>query len=136
MNALSRLTRPDFIGFGDMFRDFERLSSVGTFPPHNLIKCEGGKHRVEMALAGYTEDDVIVEVENSTLTVSGGKLLELEGEEYTHKGISSKAFKRTFKLSEDLIVDGCEFKNGLLTIHLHEEKPEEEKPQRVPFWKK
>ena len=101
------------------------------YPPHNVVKIDENKFTVELALAGYNPDDLTVEVKDGILVVTGDK--SSEEREYLHRGISSKKFTRTFRLSEHVVVDGADFKDGLLVIDLRVEIPEEKRPRTIPI---
>jgi molecular chaperone IbpA len=104
------------------------------YPPHNVVKKDETHFSVELALAGYTKEALTVEVKDGILVIAGGKTEEGEGErEYLHRGISAKKFTRTFRLSEHVVVDGADFKDGLLVIDLRVEIPEEKRPRTIPI---
>ena len=130
--------RSHFIGFDHIWNDIARLSEMSDnklYPPHNVVKQDETHFSVELALAGYTKDDLTVEVKDGILVVTGGKT---EGEqecEYLHRGISAKKFTRTFRLSEHVVVDGADFKDGLLVIDLRVEIPEEKRPRQINIGK-
>ena len=126
--------RSHFIGFDHVWNEIERLSDMADnklYPPHNVVKIDENKFTVELALAGYNPDDLTVEVKDGILVVTGGK--SSEEREYLHRGISSKKFTRTFRLSEHVVVDGADFKDGLLVIDLRVEIPEEKRPRTIPI---
>ena len=129
--------RSHFIGFDHVWSEIERLSDMADnklYPPHNVVKKDETHFSVELALAGYSSDDLMVEVKDGILVVQGGKTGEGEVErEYLHRGISAKKFTRTFRLSEHVVVDGADFKDGLLVIDLRVEIPEEKRPRTIPI---
>jgi|TARA_R110000796_G_scaffold58628_6_gene135383 molecular chaperone IbpA len=124
----------NFIGFDHLWQEIEKLSVSGdnTFPKHNVVKYSDNEYSIQLALAGYSEKDIDVEVKEGILVVRGGKPNDT-GEEYLHKGISTKKFTRTFRLSEHVVVDGAEFIDGLLVIHLKVEIPEEKRSRNIPI---
>ena len=123
--------RSHFIGFDHVWSEIERLSDMADnklYPPHNVVKHDETQFSVELALAGYSKDDLTVEVKDGILVVQGNNSPTLDREverEYLHRGISAKKFTRTFRLSEHVVVDGADFKDGLLVIDLRVEIPEE-----------
>ena len=130
--------RSHFIGFDHIWNDIARLSEMSDnklYPPHNVVKQDETHFSVELALAGYSKEDLTVEVKDGILVVTGGKNEEAE-REYLHRGISAKKFTRTFRLSEHVVVDGADFKDGLLVIDLRVEIPEEKRPRTVQIGKK
>lgn len=129
--------RSHFIGFDHIWNDIARLSEMSDnklYPPHNVVKQDETHFSVELALAGYSKEDLTVEVKDGILVVAGGKNEEAE-REYLHRGISAKKFTRTFRLSEHVVVDGADFKDGLLVIDLRVEIPEEKRPRIVQIGK-
>ena len=129
--------RSHFIGFDHIWNDIARLSEMSDnklYPPHNVVKQDETHFSVELALAGYSKEDLTVEVKDGILVVTGGKNEEAE-REYLHRGISAKKFTRTFRLSEHVVVDGADFKDGLLVIDLRVEIPEEKRPRIVQIGK-
>jgi molecular chaperone IbpA len=131
--------RSHFIGFDHVWSEIERLSDMADnklYPPHNVVKHTETQFSVELALAGYSQDDLTVEVKDGILVVQGNGRPTLEGEverEYLHRGISAKKFTRTFRLSEHVVVDGADFKDGLLVIDLKVVIPEEKRPRIIPI---
>jgi molecular chaperone IbpA len=125
--------RSHFIGFDHVWNEIERLSDMTDnklYPPHNVVKHSEENFTVELALAGYSKEDLDVEVRDGLLVVSAN-LADREPREYLHKGISQKKFRRTFRLSEHVVVDGADFKDGLLVIDLRVELPKEKRPRSI-----
>jgi len=133
--------RSHFIGFDHVWSEIERLSDMADnklYPPHNVVKHDDTHFSVELALAGYNPDDLKIEVKEGILVVHGDGCPTLENEvtrEYLHKGVSTKKFTRTFRLSEHVVVDGADFENGLLVIDLKVVIPEEKRPRIIPIGK-
>jgi molecular chaperone IbpA len=130
--------RSHFIGFDHIWNDIARLSEMSDnklYPPHNVVKKDETHFSVELALAGYSKDDLVVEVKDGILVVAGGKTDGEQEREYLHRGISAKKFTRTFRLSEHVVVDGADFKDGLLVIDLRVEIPEEKRPRQITIGK-
>jgi len=129
--------RSHFIGFDHIWNDIARLSEMSDnklYPPHNVVKKDDVHFSVELALAGYSKEELTVEVKDGILVVTGAKNEETE-REYLHRGISAKKFTRTFRLSEHVVVDGADFRDGLLVIDLRVEIPEEKRPRIVQIGK-
>lgn len=125
--------RSHFIGFDHVWNEIERLSDMTDnklYPPHNVVKHTEEKFTVELALAGYTKEELDVEVRDGLLVVSA-EISQSEPREFLHKGISQKKFRRTFRLSEHVVVDGADFKDGLLVIDLRVELPKEKRPRSI-----
>lgn len=128
--------RSHFIGFDHVWSEIERLSDMADnklYPPHNVVKHTETQFSVELALAGYREENLTVEVKEGILVVTGDKPAEEELQEYLHRGISAKKFTRTFRLSEHVVVEGAEFIDGLLVIDLKVVIPEEKRPRTIPI---
>jgi molecular chaperone IbpA len=126
--------RSHFIGFDHVWSEIERLSEMTdnkVYPPHNVVKHDEENFSVELALAGYAKEDLIVEVRDGILLVASDTKSDSQDREYLHKGISQKKFRRTFRLSEHVVVDGADFKDGLLVIDLRVQLPEEKRPRTI-----
>ena len=126
--------RSHFIGFDHVWSEIERLSEMTdnkVYPPHNVVKHDEENFSVELALAGYAKEDLIVEVRDGILLVASDNKSDSQDREYLHKGISQKKFRRTFRLSEHVVVDGADFKDGLLVIDLRVQLPEEKRPRTI-----
>ena len=129
---------PYAVGFD---RQFDRLfdyvthqaESTGGYPPYNIQKTEDYKFEIEMALAGFSKKDIEIEVAEGVLTVKSMKDKDTGStDEYTlYKGISQRNFTRKFTLADDIVVNGAELKDGMLTISLERIVPEEKKPQQI-----
>lgn len=123
---------PTFIGFEALWNEADRLKrNTDNFPRHNVVRHSEDNLSIELALAGYTADDIEVEVKDGSLHVRG--VMPEDDRDYAFKGISTKKFERSFKLAEHVIVTGADFVNGLLVIDLKVELPEEKKPRLIPI---
>jgi molecular chaperone IbpA len=128
------------VGF-DRFNDlFETLLNGSeerfeAYPPYNIEKTGEDSYRISVAVAGFGENDLDVMIENDRLRISGriGQKEEQEGQTYLHRGIAARAFERSFRLADHIRVDGAALKDGLLTIDLVREIPEEKKPRMIPI---
>jgi len=115
------------IGMDEWFKRFDTAFETHTnYPPYNLVKESGVDFRLEIALAGYKRDDIRVSTEWNKLFVESGKVRNSE-DEYIHQGLSKRAFKRTWTLSDDVEVKDVSFEDGLLTIKLNRVIPEHQK---------
>jgi len=136
MNAVSRITWPrsSFVGFDRIWNELETaltssVDQTNVFPRHNIVKTDENSYDIELALAGYEHDDIEVNVEEGLLVIEGDRE---DGEvEYLHKGISTKKFKRTFRLNDHVEVAGAKFSNGLLVVTLEHIVPEDKKAQSI-----
>ena len=126
MNELE-LIRNHFLGFHDDF--FTNFRKVDNYPPYN-IRGNSEKGTIEMALAGFTEDDLNVEVKDNLLTITGKKEKK-NTEDLWLQGISQRNFTKQFQLHKHLVVEGANLKDGILTVSYHIDIPEAEKPKQI-----
>lgn len=106
-------------GFWDEIAKHPVQLSNTTFPRYDVTKEKDGKLRVDVALAGYTKENISIYAEDNFLSIKGNKQ-EVE-EEYTYKGIANRAFTLTIPIGRNINVDDAEFVNGILSIHLSKE---------------
>ena len=130
----NRLYQTSYVGFDRLFDEVFKLQSstknVPNYPPYNLVK-DGDSYTIEMAMAGLTDKDVDVVLEDRTLTISYEKSEEDIDEGIIHKGLAQRSFKRSFNLAEDIEVQKAQLKNGLLSIRMERIVPDEKKPQKI-----
>ena len=123
------------VGFDRMFdRLFDEVNvSTTNYPPYNIIKSDDTNYAIEIAVAGFGKDDIEIETKENTLTIrSVEKDSELvDDKEYLHKGISARAFKRSFTIADDVVVKGASYENGLLIVSLERIIPEEKQPRLI-----
>jgi molecular chaperone IbpA len=124
------------IGFDQMFeqlnRTFANSKQDGNYPPHNVIKIDETQYAIELAVAGFYENEIDVELKENVLTVKGErKREETDTTEYLHKGISARAFTRSFPLADHMEVKGATVVNGILAISIEHIVPEEQKPKKI-----
>jgi molecular chaperone IbpA len=122
------------VGFDDIFDQLSSMSKyvndIPNYPPYNIKKVGKDKYQLDMALAGFSKDDVKVEVKENTLTVSASSS-DKEDDSYVHKGIAKRAFKRQWTLVEHLEVQDAKLKDGVLTVDMKLNLPEEKKPKTI-----
>lgn len=122
------------IGFDSMFDElFRHGATVGNYPPYNVIRTGDETFVIEMAVAGFSEGEINITVDNRALHVSGSKGEQSANWEYIHRGLSSRNFKQTFQLAQHVEVRGATVKNGILTVHLERSVPETLKPKSIPI---
>ncbi|OSQ53397.1 Hsp20 family protein [Marivita geojedonensis] len=109
--------------------------SQPTYPPYNIEKTADDAYRISIAVAGFSDDDLTVEVKDGALHVSARKVDEDEGRTYLHRGIATRAFQRRFHLADHVRVVGASHENGMLHIDLQREIPEALKPRRIAIAK-
>ena len=115
--------------FDRLFGDIQRTEPASGFPPYNIRKDEEEKYTIEMAVAGFSQEDLEVELKEGVLTIRSKS--EKEEKEYLHRGIARRAFSRSFTLSDDVVVKGADLVNGMLTIDLERIVPEEKKSRLI-----
>jgi len=133
--------RPVTVGFDNMFDHFERMfdGDVATFqtqvnfPPYNIVKTGDFTYDVELALAGFSKDDITVDYADNLLTVKSVKKEKSEDgkDGVLHRGISKRMFSKAFTIADDVEVKGAELKDGLLKISLERIVPEGKKPRNI-----
>lgn len=123
------------VGFDNMFDELMRVTSQQTntnYPPYNVIKYTDDQFAIELAVAGFGEGEIDVQVENNQLTIKGEQSEDTrEGVEFLHRGISARNFVRTFTLADHVEVVDARIANGILTISLERKIPEEKKPKKI-----
>jgi molecular chaperone IbpA len=122
------------IGFDHMLDTLEsasRVASIDSWPPYDIVRTSEDDYRISMAVAGLTEADLTVTQEQNMLLVAGHKSGQEASGQYLHRGIAARAFQRRFELADHVKVVGASLVNGLLTIELKRELPEEMKPCRI-----
>jgi len=127
---------PFSVGFDSMF---DRLltntyNTSTTYPPYDVVKVDASNYEIRVALAGFTKDDIQVNYEDGTLSIESAESDDSKvvgKEEHLVHGISKRKFKRTFTLSDDMVVNDAGFKDGMLTVKLGRIIPDEKKPRTI-----
>jgi molecular chaperone IbpA len=124
------------IGFDTMFDELMRSTaqqSNNNYPPYNIVKHSDDHFSIELAVAGFKEGDIDVQVEKNQLTVQGSKSISIDtpNTEYLHRGISARNFVRNWTLADYVEITGATVADGILTINLERKVPEEEKPKKI-----
>lgn len=127
---LSPLLR-QWIGFDKLANSMQGSQDAQGFPPYNIEKTDDNHYRISLALAGFKQSELDIEVEGPRLTVRGKPAPVEKQVEYLHQGLIRKEFSLTFTLAEHLNVDNAQFENGLLHIDLLRQVPEALQPQRI-----
>jgi molecular chaperone IbpA len=102
-----------------------------TYPPYNIELTGEDSYRITMALAGFDQSELNIEVEGNSLRISGQKAEDSAASQYLHRGIATRSFQRQFQLADHIKVTGAALKNGLLHIDLEREIPEALKPRKI-----
>jgi|TARA_R110001632_G_scaffold228843_1_gene364416 molecular chaperone IbpA len=133
-NARLHVPRSLFLGFEGLFDDLERIHSSArsgdNYPPHNVVKVDDENFLIELAVAGFTENDLNVEVKEGILKIAGD-IKDQGNNEYVHKGISSRRFEKSFRISEFVVIDDADLRNGILVVKARVEFPEEKRPRKI-----
>ncbi|WP_319513627.1 Hsp20 family protein [uncultured Cohaesibacter sp.] len=125
------------VGFDKLFSMLDTVtgpdSSTPSYPPYNIERLAENSYRISMAVAGFSEKDLSIEVKENALKVTGEKVIEEDEKEkdYLHRGIASRAFERQFQLADYMQVEGASMEHGLLHIDLKREIPEAMKPRQI-----
>ena len=122
---------PYSIGFNETFSRLEALAGArDNYPPHNIIDGSDGRTTLELALAGFSREDLEVTTERNVLTVSAKKSPQDKELKYQHKGISYRTFARNWQMGDDVEVESVDFVDGLLSITLRKELPDKQKRKK------
>ena len=138
--------------FSPLYRSFvglDRMASLidaasqsantnATYPPYNVVRLSEDAYRIELAVAGFSEDDLEIESKQNLLTVTGRFEAaandaddETDAPQYLHRGIAERGFQRRFQLADHVVVKGAQLRNGLLSIALERELPDALKPRTI-----
>ena len=122
---------PYTIGFDSFFNTLDSITGtdVKGYPHYNIKKLDDNKWIIELALAGFSKDDIEIEVKDNVMTINGE--LKEENNEFVYKGISSRKFSKSFTLAEFTECESAKMENGILSIILEKNIPEDKKPQKV-----
>jgi molecular chaperone IbpA len=122
------------VGFDQIADMFDRVltsdTQTSSYPPYNIEKIDEDAYRISLAVAGFSEADLNVEVRENSLIISASKSEE-EKKSYLHRGIATRSFDRRFQLADHVHVTGANQSNGMLHIELKREVPEALKPRKI-----
>ena len=123
------------VGFDQIANLMDRVLTAETaqpsYPPYNIEKLDDDAYRISIAVAGFSEADLSVEVREKSLIVSARKADEDEAKSYLHRGIATRAFERRFHLADHVIVTGAAHSDGMLHIELERQVPDALKPRQI-----
>jgi HSP20 family molecular chaperone IbpA len=130
MSRLAGFSSPLMLGFDEIERMLDRIAKSANdgYPPYNIERLRSGKDAVEtlritLAVAGFSESDLEIEIERNQLTIRG-RQQEDDKRDYLHRGIAARQFQRSFVLAQGIEVAGAQLENGLLSIDLTRNEPE------------
>ena len=120
-----------FVGFDTLFDELNALTErkESNYPAYNIAKDDDEHYRIELALAGFSSDEISIQTEKGILTIEANKAEERGN--YVHQGIAKRGFSKMFRLAEYMKVDDAQFVDGILTIFLYREVPEADRPQQI-----
>jgi len=128
----------NFVGFDRMANMIDAASanaakSNAGYPPYNVAKLSEDNYQIELAVAGFTSQDIEIETHEGVLTVTGGHVAKAENDavDYLHRGIAERGFERRFQLADHVKVTSADLDHGLLIINLMREVPEALKPKKI-----
>ena len=101
------------VGFGPIFRDFQHTSS--NYPPHNIITISDNEFNLELAVAGFKKNEVVIQEESGMLTIKADKDTQ-QDTQYQYKGIANRSFSKSFRIAESFEIQGANLEDGILTI--------------------
>jgi len=123
------------VGFDRLFNLLDQVTGFDqaptAYPPYNIERLGENEYRVTMAVAGFGQDEISVDVKEQTLNVLGSKKTEEKEREYLHRGIAARSFERRFQLADHVEVKGADLQDGLLHIDLVRNVPERLKPRSI-----
>ncbi len=135
-NSLARWEtyNPVSLGLGDFFKQLDSFtdSAATNYPPYNIVVLDENTQQLEIALAGFTRDEIEVSTERNVLTVKTNKE-DPDGREYSYKGLARRTFARNWKLSPEAVVENVTYQDGLLTLDIRKEVPEEHRRKLLPI---
>lgn len=133
MTKLTLAAHPQMLGFDQIERLVERAAKGAEgYPPYNIEHQEPDGFTITLAVAGFSEADLTISLENSQLTISGRQPETAQDRVFLHRGIASRAFQRSFVLAEGVEVEGARLENGLLAIALRR-RPQQSVVQTIPI---
>lgn len=121
------------IGLDQTFDLLESLANAeaGGYPPYNIEKLDEDEYRITVAVAGFSADDIDIEVHRNALTITGRRPDADKGRNFHYQGIAGRSFERRFHIADHVKISEATLKDGLLNIELRREVPEELKPRKI-----
>lgn len=125
------------VGFDRLFNRLDNIvgQEAKTYPPYNIERLSDDSWRVSVAVAGFSNDDIVIEAKENSLTIKGAKSTQTEdeGREFLHRGIAERSFELRYQLGDYVEVTNAALENGLLNIDLKREVPESKKARQIPI---
>lgn len=131
MTLFSTPMARQFVGFDSLFEELNEMAArkESNYPAYNIAKDDAEQYRIEVALAGFTVDDISIETEKGMLKIEANKSEERAN--YIHQGIAKRGFSKMFRLAEHMKVEDAKFVDGILTIALRREIPDADRPHKI-----
>ena len=137
MTLLPSLALRSFVGFDNLFNEIENFNNQkqNSFPAYDIVKVNEDEYEITLAVSGLNKKDINMEVHDGVLTIEGQSSNEVEDNsiQYVYKGIARRAFEQKFRLEQFVEVKDAKLVDGLLTVSLKREIPEERKPKKIPL---
>ena len=123
-----------FVGFDSLFDELNEVAArkESNYPAYNIAKDDEEHYRIELALAGFSANEIAIETEKGVLKIEANKAEERAN--YIHQGIAQRSFSKMFRLAEHMKIDDARFSDGILTIALRREIPEADRPQKIAVY--
>ena len=137
MTLLPSLALRSFVGFDNLFNEIENFDNQkqNSFPAYDIVKVNEDEYEITLAVSGLNKKDINMEVHDGVLTIEGQSSNEVNDNsiQYVYKGIARRAFEQKFRLEQFVEVKDAKLVDGLLTVSLKREIPEERKPKKIPL---
>ncbi len=120
-----------FVGFDTLFEELNKMADrkESNYPAYNVVKDDDEHYRIEVALAGFSADNIKMKTEKGVLTLEASR--DDSEDNYIHRGIAQRAFSKMFRLAEYMKVEDAQFVDGILTVFVFREVPEADKPKHI-----
>ena len=127
---------PFSIGYDKMFDRLDQFNAalskaIPGYPPYNIKKTEKNSYVLELAVAGFSKEDIDIELTNGCLIISASAKTDNSKAEFLHKGIADRSFKRKFELADNVEIQNADLVNGMLKISLEYVVPDNKKPKKI-----
>ena len=137
MTLLPSFALRSFVGFDNLFNEIENFDNQkqNSFPAYDIVKVNEDEYEITLAVSGLNKKDINMEVHDGVLTIEGQSSNEVNDNsiQYVYKGIARRAFEQKFRLEQFVEVKDAKLVDGLLTVSLKREIPEERKPKKIPL---
>ena len=137
MTLLPSFALRSFVGFDNLFNEIENFDNQkqNSFPAYDIVKVNEDEYEITLAVSGLNKKDINMEVHDGVLTIVGQSSNEVNDNsiQYVYKGIARRAFEQKFRLEQFVEVKDAKLVDGLLTVSLKREIPEERKPKKIPL---